>query len=185
MKAPDGTKLFREFRPAIYFLLTYFGLYLILNTAYAFYVNYYKPNPDPLTYHVTVASTKLLSVFGEPALVKPQEGNMNVPVFRGKVAIIEVFEGCNGVNVMIVFLCFLIAFRGPLKSGILFAVSGIVILYIANLGRVAGLYLVALYYPDKLYFVHKFLFTGLLYGIVFIIWFFWMKQVRSWTAAQS
>jgi exosortase family protein XrtF len=173
----------KAYRPAIFFILRYLGLYLVLNTLYAFYVDRYRPEADPFTIMVSAHTATLLRILKEPASIQAN-ANINVPLLRDGQTVVEVYEGCNGINVMIVYFCFLIAFRGPWRSLLLFFLLGIAILYVANLLRVAGLYGVALHYPDQLYFFHKFFFTGSLYGLVFLMWFFWVKTVKSWSLAQ-
>jgi exosortase family protein XrtF len=175
----------KAYRPAIFFILRYLGLYLALNTVYAFYVDHYRPRADPFTIMVSGHTVALLTLLKEPVSIQIPERDMNVPILRDEQGVVAVYEGCNGINVMIVYLCFLIAFRGPWRSLLKFSLLGICILYIINLLRVAGLYGVSLHYPDQMYFFHKFFFTGTLYGLVFVMWFFWIKTVKAWNLAQQ
>ena len=174
-----------NYRPAVMFLVVYVGVYLVLNTLYALYIQYYAPNPDPMTIVVTEQVALVLQAFGEPVVFLVEEGSPHVPILRDGTGIVRVYEGCNGLNVMIVYLAFLAAFRGPWKSTVLFVIFGLITIYVMNLVRVAALYGVALYYPDKLYFFHKFFFTGLIYLVVFFLWFLWIRKVKQWRSAQT
>lgn len=173
-----------NYKPAIYFLLRYLALYLVLNTLYAFYIDHYEEE-DPLTLAITRQTAAVLRVCGEPVSVVPRTGSINVPLVRNDVIVIEVYEGCNSVNVIIVYLCFLIAFRGAWKQLLKFAVGGIVIIYIMNVLRLAALYWIAFYYPQQLYFFHKFFFTGILYAVVFALWYWWIKNFTRWSSVRA
>jgi len=73
---------------------------------------------------------------------------------------LSALEGCNAINVSVLFVAFLFAYKGSLKSTMIFALLGLLAIYIFNLLRVAGLFLVARFYPEQLYLMHKFVFTG-------------------------
>ena len=79
---------------------------------------------------------------------------------------------------MIVFLSFLSAYRGKLKATFLFGMGGLVVIHIMNLFRVGMLYGIELYFPRYLYLFHKYLFTGMIYAVVFLMWYLWAKQVK-------
>jgi hypothetical protein len=51
---------------------------------------------------------------------------------------------------------------------------------VINLLRILLLYEVALHFPENLYFFHKFFFTGIIYLLVFILWYFWVNEVKKW-----
>ena len=167
----------KDQKTIILFLLKFVGFYIVFNTVYALWTSSYKPMPDPMTTLVTHNSVLLISVAEKSVVVGEPVNNPNVPVIDNGTTIIEVFEGCNGLNVMIVFLSFVIAFTGTFKKTLWFAVLGLLLIYIANLFRVSLLYFVSKYYHDSLYFFHKYLFTGLLYILVFVLWYFWVTKI--------
>lgn len=170
--------MIKEYKHAILFLVKYLAIYLVMNTAYSFYVNSYLPGPDPITRTVTTQVAGLLSLFDATVNMSVSEKSKNVPVNRGERTIVEVYEGCNGINVMVVYVAFVMAFKGPWKITLLFALFGLLIIHIVNLLRVMGLYEVALFFPDKLYFFHKYFFTGVIYLIVFVLWYFWVNKIK-------
>lgn len=171
-------KLFQENKPAILFLLTFVGLYLLLNTIYGFYVNSFLPQPDPITLVVSKHVAWVLSWQDDSVTYALKAGYKNVILKNSYRTVIEVFEGCNSVNVMIVFVSFMAAFRGRLKSTLVFCLGGLIIIYLMNLFRVAMLYAIEIYWPRYLYFFHKYLFTGGIYAVVFLLWFLWAKNVK-------
>jgi exosortase family protein XrtF len=167
----------KEQKAILLFLLKFIGLYLVLNTAYGFWISSYDPLPDPLTVSVTYQTVGLLSLAEDNVAVGERANSPSVPILQNGKSIVSVFEGCNSVNVMIVFVSFIVAFTGTLKKTVLFGLVGIVLIYIFNLFRVGMLFFIAKYYPHSLYFFHKYLFTGLLYVMVFFLWYFWVKKI--------
>lgn len=161
----------------LFFLLKFIGIYLVLNTAYALWIARYDPLPDPLTKLVTRQTAVIVSVTESNITVGEAVNSPNVPIKQGDKTIVSVFEGCNSLNVMFVFISFIAAFTGTWKKTVVFGLIGIVLIYIFNLFRVGLLFYIAKYYPNNLYFFHKYLFTGLLYALVFLLWYFWVTKV--------
>lgn len=158
-------------------MLKFVGLYIVLNTLYGLWISSYTPFPDPLTKVVTRNAAAMISVAQDNVSVGAAVNSPNVPIQQNGKTVVSVYEGCNSLNVMIVFLSFVISYTGTLKKTLLFGLFGIVLIYFANLGRVSLLYFIAKYYPHSLYFFHKYLFTGLLYVLVFVLWYFWVRRI--------
>jgi exosortase family protein XrtF len=175
--------MLKEYKDALIFLLKYLLVYVSLNSLYALYIDHYKPDADPITLGVTRQVTFLLSLTDSEITHEVVDTSVNVPILKGKRTVIEVYEGCNSINVIIVFVAFLIAFKGPLKATLKYLVIGVALIYVVNLLRVIALYWVALYIPDTLYFFHKFFFTGIIYLVVFAFWYFWINRVKEWKTA--
>lgn len=169
----------KENKKAIWFLLVFSGLYLILNTVYGFFIQHYYPSSDPFTRIVSSQVAWILSFFDPSVVNYPSAYSEYIAIANDRQNMIYVFEGCNGINVMIVYLSFLVAFKGPQKLLLQFTGMGIIGIYLLNLGRVILLYAVAFYFPEQLYFFHKYLFTGIIYTIVFLLWYFWVRKVRN------
>jgi exosortase family protein XrtF len=171
--------ILKEYWSAIRFIAIFLGLYLLLNSVYGFYVEYYSPNPDPITKIVTIQVASILALFHDHVGCAEREGFASIPLTISGNTVVNVYEGCNSINVVIVFVSFLIAFTGRLKSTVYFFAIGVVIIYLMNVLRVSLLFEVALNFPDQLYFFHKFLFTGFIYGVVFLLWYKWVRLVQK------
>jgi exosortase family protein XrtF len=172
--------MIREYKEAIIFLVKYVAIYLALNTAYSYYVSHYLPEADPLTIIVTQHTEALLSILDPAVDYHIEPGSVNVPVTRAGDTVMMVYEGCNSVNVMIVFVAFIISFKGPVGLFLRYLVVGLLAVYAINLLRLMGLYAVALYFAASFYFFHKFFFTGVIYLVVFLIWYFWVADIKRW-----
>ena len=169
--------ILKTYRPALVFISKFIGFYLVLNTAYGLFIRYYDPHVDPVTLQVSAHVTNFLGLFYDSVTYNVEPGSLHVPLMLGQSTVVNVFEGCNGLNVMIVYACFLFAFRGTPKQTIFFFTGGIVVIYLMNLLRVVALFEVAMKYPSYLYLVHKYVFTGFIYTVVFAMWFIWIKTV--------
>jgi exosortase family protein XrtF len=169
----------KELKPAFRFLAIFVGVYIALNVVYGFWISSYGNSVDPLTTVVTQQSSRLLNFFGEGTNTTPKTFTAAISIVNSSGVAISVFEGCNGINVMIVFVAFLFAFGGQRKKIAWFLPAGLVIIYVANLGRVMILYYVAEYWQQYFYYVHKYILTAFLYAIVFALWWWWIEKVSG------
>lgn len=172
-------QLIKENRKALRFLLVFVVTYLSLNTAYGLYINSYYPTSDPFTQWVSGQVVWLLRFFDPDIRDFISSDGEYIAIANGRENLIFVYEGCNGLNVFIVYLSFLLAFTGSLRQTIQFIFAGLIGIHVLNLGRITALYGVAFYFPDQLYFFHKYLFTGIIYVIVFVLWYLWVKRVTA------
>ena len=174
---------FREFKPALRFLLIFVGAYLVGNIIYGVYVEWYKPAPDPMTVWVTNQAAYALTKLDGPVESVVSAGEPIV-LLRDAVqggdskTTLRVFEGCNGLNVIIVFVSFIAAFGGRAKQIAIFLLTGFLVIHIANLLRIILLYYTAAYRPLFFYYFHKYFFTAVLYVVVMGLWFVW-TQMKS------
>ena len=169
----------KPFLPALYFVLRFVALYVAGNLLYGWMVSSYDPAPDPVTSQVAVQSAGLLTLTIEPVTSFDRKDLPNsVLSARGK-NILAIYEGCNGLNVMIVFLSFVLALGPYAKSMTWFIPAGLLVIHLMNLLRVWGLFLVAVKLPEQFYFVHKYLFTSILYAVVFVLWFIWIRLTST------
>ncbi len=175
----------KEFHPTLRFVGIFVGLYLVLNLLYGLWVTAYDQVADPATQWVTRQSAGWLRVAGEDVQARPKEGKSTISICRGDDTVVNVFEGCNGINVMIVFVAFVVAFGGATRKMLWFIPSGILIIHLANLLRVGGLYLVAAYFAPYFYYVHKYAFTASIYVIVAVLWWWWIERVNKISLRRS
>lgn len=173
--------LYREFKPTIWFIGKFILLYVVLNLLYGAYVEAYRPLPDPATVWVTHQSSFLLGLFGEPAATLRPEGRSTVTILRQGEAIVSVYEGCNGLNVFIVFVSFIFAFSKPGAKMAWFTALGLLVIHLFNLARIMLLYWVTIHLPNLMYFTHKYFFTAIIYIAVFLLWYVWIYHLDKKT----
>lgn len=83
---------------------------------------------------------------------------------------------CNALTLFSLFSIFIIAFPGPWKSKLWFIPMGIIIIHLSNLIRVLSLVLINYYAPSALDFNHTYTFTVFVYGIIFLMWMWWVNK---------
>ncbi len=174
-----------EFKPTILFLIKFFGIYLMSNLLYGAWITHWEPKPDPVTHLVTEQSAAVIRILGHAVEVHDYPDKPTTYIQLRQSSIISVYEGCNGLNVSIVFLAFLFAFGPYTKAMIWFAPLGLLIIHLANLARIILLFWVSLYEPDYLYFTHKYLFTAFIYLFVFLLWIWWVMKLARPTLKQD
>jgi len=171
--------MWREFKPALRFVGWFVGLYVVGNLLYGLYVTSCGNTPDAITQAVSRQSAWLLSQLGFEAGAKANPVGPTVWLQRGRTTVLDVYEGCNGVNVFIVFVAFVVAFGGPRKKLVWFLPLGMLLLHLANLARLVFLYWIALNHAAYFYYVHKYIFTLAIYAVVFVLWMRWIKETNG------
>ena len=168
--------LFIQYKPALIFLARFLGVYVLGNILYGFYITGFE-TVDPITNLVSEHTAWLMSFFGSEVASVGNPDRPTTTLIFNNASLIDVYEGCNAINVTILFIAFLAAYKGSLKNTALFTIIGILSIYLFNLVRLAGLVYVAAYFPDQMYLMHKFVFTGVIYAFIFLLWFIWVKKI--------
>ena len=169
----------KELKPAFRFLAVFIGAYFCLNILYGIWISSFGSSADYATKVVTNQTALLLNVFGEDTHTAPKASSPAISILNDKGAVLSVFEGCNGINLMIVFVSFLAAFGGKAKNMTWFIPLGLFLIYLANLMRVMMLYFIAKYQNEYFYYAHKYVLTAFLYLMVFALWWWWIEKVNK------
>ena len=157
-------------------------MYIGLSIVYKLYLNasvgsqYY---PDYVTNLVAYQSEALLNTVGYNTEVArhPDEPSMKLLV-NGKY-IAKIIEGCNAISVIILFISFVIAFSGKLKTTVLFLLTGSVLIYAVNLVRIVILSIGLYHYPWRSESLHTVIFPAIIYGMVFLLWMLWVNRFSN------
>jgi len=168
-------ELVLKHKAVLLFVLKFSIIYLIGNTMYGLWIETYANVPDPITILISNHTSIILRLFNSDLLVQSSNIEPKVHFISNNDVIISVFEGCNGINVSIVFIAFVIAYGGKLLRTIWFIAIGLIGIYFINLLRIALLFYVAKHLPDLMYYTHKYIFTGIIYLFIFTLWYLWIK----------
>ncbi|MCC5946442.1 MAG: archaeosortase/exosortase family protein [Bernardetiaceae bacterium] len=103
-------------------------------------------------------------------------------VYLGMRAMVSIGAPCNGLDLYVLYACFLIASPGPWQRKLWLIPLGIIGIFLINALRIAILTLNVKYAPEYVDFNHHYLFTFLVYGFIFLIWMYWINK-HSFLAA--
>ncbi|MFY0626283.1 MAG: archaeosortase/exosortase family protein [Reichenbachiella sp.] len=137
------------------------------------YHGFIKPNEtidNTLTEWVTASS-----VFGLTLLGFDSSSIDNV-IYINEIQSVKVANGCNGLELVALFLGFLICFPGNLKSKIVYGIFGSIAIELINILREITLALNYNYFRATFDINHKYTYALLVYAFVFIVWKHWIER---------
>lgn len=170
-------KYLTQFKPFLVFISTFFAAYIVLTLLYKFYLNTFETNDvDGITNIVGKNVAQLMNVFDCDIKIHKSLADAWLEVWYNKKYIVRIVEGCNAVSVIILFVSFVIAFSGKLKTTVLYILFGVLFIYILNVIRIALLIVLLFYFPQYNHFLHGTLFPLIIYGAVFILWIVWVNK---------
>ena len=163
----------------IIFLIKFFATYFVLFGIYSFYLHRTQQKEDifscsPLTREVAVHVEKVANLLGYHASVEQHTDELSMKLSINGKYVSRIIEGCNSLSIIILFLAFIIAFSGPVKSTILFGIFGSVLIYLVNILRIIGLSVMYYRFPEYQKVLHDLVFPAVIYGLVFVLWITWV-----------
>ncbi len=178
-------ELVKKYKSVIRFIITFLSVYILLSVAYKLYLDYSdgtKYYPDYLTHTVAKQSKELLETVGYETRVErhPEEPSMKL-IIRNKF-VARVVEGCNSISVIILFISFIIAFSGKFKTTLFYLLAGSTLIYVVNLIRIVVLSVGLYHYPWRREILHTVIFPAIIYGMVFVLWMFWVNRFSNLNA---
>ncbi|MEL1252765.1 exosortase family protein XrtF [Flavobacterium sp. DGU38] len=170
-----------QFKPFLIFIGTFFAAYILFTLVYKYYLDSFGSDGiDGITVVVGSNVNWLMSIFNYDVLVQKSLWGSYLEVWYNNVNVVRIVEGCNAVSVMILFVSFVLAFSGKLKTTLLFILSGILFIYILNVVRIATLTILMFRFPEKEHLLHGVLFPLIIYGLVFILWVIWVNKFSKY-----
>jgi len=97
-------------------------------------------------------------------------GNV-VGIYRNNVKTLTVADPCNGLELMVLYIGFLVCFPAPLKRKLIFGASGCLLICILNVIRCSALVGIYLHHRAYLDFSHHFAFQLIVYLVIFLLWY--------------
>lgn len=167
----------RDFKPILIFILKFVVVGVVLILLYNLYLSqYHKFNlPDP--YSIFIADCTVLTLntvgFDSSSVIDQTRPWVWIRIDDQWPSIIN--EGCNAISVMIIFIAFIVAFSTTWKQTSLFILSGLFIIQIMNVLRIALLNYIFVYLPDYGKIAHDYLFPAIIYGTIVVLWIIWVR----------
>jgi exosortase family protein XrtF len=144
-----------------------------------------QPELDPITRAVTYNCAQLASFIGYSCtIVEDDHLNKSTDseqtydsLYLNEAYAISVEEGCNGINIMILFMAFVVGFGGRLKAVLVFIPVGLFFIHAANILRLLLLALLNVELGGRAFhFFHKYFFTAVIYLAVLFLWYLWVRR---------
>ena len=170
-----------QFKPFLIFIGTFFSAYIVLTLLYKFYLDSFAANDvDGITTMVSHNVEQLMLLFNSDIIIQKSILHPYYEVWYNGNFTIRIVEGCNAISVIILFVSFVIAFSGKLKTTVLFILAGSVLIYILNVIRIAVLTILLFHFPQNEHILHGVLFPLIIYGLVFLLWVFWVNKFSKY-----
>jgi exosortase H (IPTLxxWG-CTERM-specific) len=124
---------------------------------------------EPFTGDIARASGAVLGTIGQPVV---QEGT----VLRNARFAVNIRNGCNGVEAMLIFLAAVLAFPASWKSRLAGLGLGILAIQLVNLIRVVALFLTGVYFPRIFDTSHTVIWQTIVILFGVMLWIFWANR---------
>lgn len=149
--------------------------------AYRYYLNSFETNDiDGISNIVGRNVDQLMHLFNSDVNIFKSISNPCLEVWYNKKYTLRIVEGCNAVSVIILFISFVIAFSGKIKTTLIFILFGGLIIYVLNVIRIASLTILLFHFPEKEHILHGVLFPLIIYGLVFLLWIIWVNKFSKY-----
>ena len=169
-------------KAVIKFLALFFGSYVVLTIIYQAYLNYLPSEdyyPDYITHHVAIQSYEVIKLLGYNTYFIKDPNTSCILIGIDNAYISRVIEGCNSISVIILFLSFILAFWKGAKATLVYILIGSIIIYFFNVIRISLITLGIHLYPEYRDLLHDIFFPLFIYGIVFLLWIYWIKSYKK------
>ena len=117
-------QILKKYKAAFYFILRFFVAYIILTLLYNQFLSSFINTPDTFTKIVAEQSSVLNNFFNYQSATEVVENESFVRFFVNDKYIARIIEGCNAISVLILFVSFIIAYRGQFKTYIVVCFVG-------------------------------------------------------------
>ena len=163
------------------FLIKFFGTYLLLFLAYAFYLGKTQHNFNvfscaPITKQVAYQSEWLLDKLGYNAEISQSNKELSMNLIISDKPIARVVEGCNSISVIILFIAFIVAFSAKFKTTAIYILAGSLLIYMINIIRIAVIAIAIYKFPEYESVLHEIVFPIIIYGTTFLLWFICIQR---------
>jgi exosortase family protein XrtF len=137
---------------------------------------------DSITRMVGKNTAQVLQLFNDGSAIEENTMHPYMKLFYSQKYVARIVEGCNAISVIILFISFVVAFSGKLKTTLLFIFGGSLLIYMLNVLRIAALSALIFYFPKQEPFLHGVLFPLYIYGVVFILWLIWVRKFSRYAS---
>lgn len=92
---------------------------------------------------------------------------------------VRIVWACTGLKQAYIFSCIIAFAAGPILKKLWYIPSGLVVVYLFNIFRIAAITAIIKDYPNSFDFWHEHFFKYAFYGVIFLMWVFWEEKIRK------
>jgi exosortase H (IPTLxxWG-CTERM-specific) len=124
---------------------------------------------DPYTTFVAHQARVALNLLGESARVDGQV--LSSPRFA-----VQIYNGCNGLEAILVFVAGVLAFPAPWMKRLVGVVLGVLTIQVVNIIRVVSLFYIGIFKPQWFAVSHVFIWQSLIILVGVVLWLVWVQR---------
>lgn len=171
------------------FLVRSFILFVVWKCFYLFLFSEKRIIDRPLTELVSNQAVNLLNIINHskefisrPSFsIHETEGltrftPTNLILFKDHV-IIVMLDSCNGLELLVLYVGFIIAMPAVWHRKFFFSVFGIILIHVMNLLRCVGLAELAINWHNVFDIAHHYVFKVIIYATIFFLWHWFCKKI--------
>ena len=132
----------------------------------------------PYTAAITAASTGVLNLLGEGV-------HRIGTVISGPLFVVDVKNGCNGIEAMVFIAAAMIAFEAPAALRVLGIVAGSVAIQVLNLIRIVSLYWIGAHRRQWFEAFHLAIWQSVIFVAAILVFLWWTSRVQQTDAARA
>jgi exosortase family protein XrtF len=97
--------------------------------------------------------------------------------FHGK-KIVGVYDGCNALELIILYIGFIICVPAMLSRKLFFIAGGVLLIFLVNILRCIGIAYLVQYYPQHADFAHHYVFVFVVYALIIAMWLVFTNKIN-------
>lgn len=141
----------------------------------------------PLTDWSVKGTQKIMQIFYPTSNLMIKEEVTKPPELNGELAymdflflnnkkIVGVADGCNALELYVLYVGFLLSFPSSIKRIFFFSITGIIAIYFANIIRLAALSSMNMHSVSAANMAHHYIFKMIVYALIFGLWILFTKK---------
>ena len=176
-KTKDGKPLFNK--KVSFFFIKLFVLFSLWFVCYIALLYPGRVIDKPLTDFLTASVTKSINALSSEQIgwIADTERPCTHLTKNG-VAVFDIYDVCNGIDLMFIYVGVLFLLPYSFKRKIAFGIGGIIAIILLNIIRITSLYFIYVYHRSAFDFSHHYLFTLLMYVLIFYGWLLFVKKSK-------
>jgi exosortase/archaeosortase family protein len=165
-------------RPLRIFLLRGVCILIVWKCLYLFLIRPWHGLDAMLTLDTAQATAWLFHLFSpqmQPQLI-PQRDVLITALVNGKrINTISIADACNALELLVLHIGFILSVPVPFRKQLPYIGAGILLIIAANVLRCLALIYIYIAFPNFFPFAHHYIFTLLIYLIIFLTWRLFIK----------